>query len=83
MTDLGAHSTDFAPLSKTDLLARLEKELTTVSKVSIHGKSYTDGTGLHDVHRNGFNHDGVIIARGASASGMDHAIALRFSNNVF
>jgi hypothetical protein len=79
-TDLAAHSGDFTPLAKADLLARLEKELATASTVSIHGLSYTDGTGLHDVHRNGHDHDGAIfVHQGAT----DHVIALRFSTDTF
>jgi hypothetical protein len=82
-TMLKAPSADFTPLAKAELLARLQKELATASLVSIHGHSYTDGTGLHNVHRNGSNHDGVILIRGAGVGGTDHAVALRFSTDVF
>jgi hypothetical protein len=82
-TNLGAHSTDFAPLAKADLVTRIESELAKASRVSIHGLTYTDGTGIHDIHRYGSNRDGVVIVRGGGAAGSDHAVALRFSTDVF
>ena len=81
--DLGVASADYAPLAKAALLSRLQTELATASRVSIHGRSYTDGTGLHNVHRNNGGHDGVILMRRNGAGGTDHAIALRFSGDVF
>jgi hypothetical protein len=82
-TTLGVHSTDFAPLAKADLISRLQTELKSASRVSIHGLTYTDGTGIHNVHRNSSGRDGVILVRRGGAGGSDHAIALRFSNDVF
>lgn len=82
-TDLGVHSGDFTAMAKAPLLARLQSELATVSFVTIHGKSYTDGTGVHDVHRNGGGHDGVLLAHGVGAGGLDHALALHFYNDTF
>jgi hypothetical protein len=82
-TDLGIPSADFKAMTKSELVAKLQSELASVSLVSIHGRSYTDGTGLHNVHRNGGGHDGVIIVRRTGAGGTDHAIALRFATDVF
>jgi hypothetical protein len=82
-TDLGAHSTDFVPTAKAALITRIESELASASRVSIHGLTYTDGTGIHDIHRYGSDRDGVMIVRGGGAAGMDHAVALRFSTDVF
>jgi hypothetical protein len=83
VTNLGAHAASFSPLAEAPLLSKLEGELANVSSISVHGKSYTDGTGVHDVHRNGGGHDGVLLMRGVGAGGMDHAFALHFYNDVF
>lgn len=80
---LGAHSTDFVAIGKAALVSRLQSELKTASRVSIHGLTYTDGSGIHDVHKNNPGRDGVIIVRRGGAGGSDHAIALRFSTDVF
>jgi len=55
----------------------------TASRVSIHGRSYPDGTGLHNVHRNNGGHDGCILMRRNGVGGTDHVIALKFSGDVF
>ncbi|MEO7092065.1 MAG: hypothetical protein ABI175_02365 [Polyangiales bacterium] len=81
--DLGISSADYKAMTKSELVARLQAELATASLVSIHGRSYTDGTGLHNVHRNGGGRDGVILVRRAGPGGTDHAIALRFATDVF
>lgn len=80
---LGVHSTDFVAIAKAALVARLQTELKTASRVSIHGLTYTDGSGIHDVHKNNPGRDGVIIVRRGGAGGSDHAIALKFSTDVF
>lgn len=83
-TNLGAHAADFTGMNKTDLLARLQTELATVSKVSLHGRSYGPvADGVHNVHRNGGGHDGAIIARGLGAGGTDHVLAFHFYNSAF
>ena len=83
--DLGAHSGDFTPsASPSALIASLKAALEPVSRVTIHAKSYTDGSGAHDIHKTGCcNKDGVILAHGLGAGGMDRAIALRFSTDSF
>ncbi|MBI2391183.1 MAG: hypothetical protein HYV09_16455 [Deltaproteobacteria bacterium] len=81
--DLGVPSADFAPMARDVLLARLQKELATASRVRIFGRSYTDGTGTHNVHRNGRDRDGVLIIHRGEPDGRDRAIALRFQNQVF
>ncbi len=80
VTDLGVHASDFTPFAKAELVARWLVELKDATHVSVHGLSYTDGTGLHDVHRNGGGHDGVVLVHLGSA---DHAIAQRFSTSAF
>ncbi len=81
--DLGVASADYTPLAKSMLLSRLQGQLATASRVGIHGRAYADGTGLHNVHRNGGTRDGVILMRRNGAGGTDHAVALRFSGDVF
>jgi hypothetical protein len=80
---LGVHSTDFVAIAKAALVTRLQSELKNASRVSIHGLTYTDGSGIHDVHKNNPGHDGVILVRRGGAGGSDHAIALKFSTDVF
>lgn len=80
VADLGVHSGEFTPLAKAALLARLDSELATASAVRIYGRSYTDGTGLHNVHRNGGGHDGAIVVHEGSS---EHVVALRFATDTF
>lgn len=80
--DLGVHSSDFTMLDKPGMLARLKAEL-SYAHVSLHGKSYTDGTGVHDVHYKDDRHDGIILLRGRGAGGTDHAVAVRYSSASF
>lgn len=80
---LSVPSADFKPLARDALLARLQSELSTAARVRIFGISYTDGTGTHNVHRNGRDRDGVLIVHRVEAGGADRAIALRFSDQVF
>ncbi len=80
---LGVHSTEFVSVAKAALVTRLQTELKNASRVSIHGLTYTDGTGIHDIHKNSAGRDGVILVRRGGAGGADHAIALKFSTDVF
>lgn len=80
---LAVPSADFQALARDALLGRLQTELSKASRVRIFGVSYTDGTGTHNVHRNGKDRDGVILMHRAEADGRDRAIALRFANQVF
>ena len=80
VADLGVHSGEFSPLAKAALLTRLDTELASASSVRIFGRSYTDGTGVHNIHRNGGGHDGAIVVH---RGGTDHFIALRFSTDTF
>lgn len=80
---LSVPSADFKPLARDALLARLQSELSTAARLRIFGISYTDGTGTHNVHRNGRDRDGVMLVHRVEAGGGDRAIALRFSDQVF
>lgn len=79
--DLAVPSADFTALARDAMLARLQTELASAARVRIFGLSYTDGTGLHKVHRNGRDGDGLILIH--HVDGGDRALALRFSNDVF
>jgi hypothetical protein len=79
--DIGTPSADYQALARDAMLARLQGELTTAARVRVYGETYSDGSGLHKVHRNGRDRDGVILVR--HVDGGDKLIALRFSNDVF
>lgn len=81
--DLDIVSADFEKLDKPTLLARLTKQLAIAGRVRIYGRAYSDGSGLHDVHRNGKDRDGAIVIRRADAAGRDRILALRFATDVF
>lgn len=80
--DLGLHSDAFTMLDRAGMIAHLKSEL-QYAHVSIHGKSYSDGTGVHDVHYKDGTHDGVVILRGRGAGGTDHYVAVRYSTPTF
>ncbi len=80
--DLGIVSADFEKLDKAALLARLMKELSTAARIRVYGRAYADGTGMHNIHRNGKDRDGGLLIRRANASG-DRFLGLRFATDVF
>jgi hypothetical protein len=81
--DLGVGSTAFARLDPNQVALNIQKALTTVSRLTIHGRSYTDSTGVHDVHHNGHNSDGVLLLHGQGDACADKAIALHFISESF
>jgi len=81
--DIGTPSADYEALTRDALLTRLQDELAIAARVRVHGRSYMDGTGVHNVHRNGRDRDGVIVIHRVEPDGGDRAIALRFANQVF
>jgi hypothetical protein len=81
--DLGTPSADFAATAKDALVAKLVDALKDAGRIRVFGQIYDDGTGIHFVHRQASNRDGVLIVHRVEAMGADRAIALRFSNQVF
>jgi hypothetical protein len=81
--DIGTPSADYTALAKDALAAKIADSLKDAGRVRVFGQTYDDGTGIHFVHRNGPNRDGVLIVHRVEAAGADRAIAVRFSNNVF
>jgi hypothetical protein len=81
-TDLGTPSADFTALAKDALASKIADALKDAGRIRIYGQTYTDGTGIHFVHRNGRNRDGVLIVHRVEM-GSDRAVALRFANDVF
>ncbi len=79
--DLGTPSADYQALGRDALVTRLATELSSAARVRIFGRAYTDGTGVHNVHRNGRERDGLILVH--HIDGGDRAIALRFASDVF
>ena len=80
---LGTPSADYQALAPDALLARLQAELASAARVRIHGRSYADGTGVHNVHRNGRGRDGGVVIHRVEPDGGDRVIALRFASDVF
>ena len=62
-TALGLRASDFTPSTQAALVATIKAELATVNHISVYALGYTDGTGVHLVHYNGFNNDGVIVTQ--------------------
>lgn len=79
--DLGTPSADYQALARDALVTRLSTELSSAARVRIFGRAYSDGTGVHNVHRNGRDRDGLILIH--HVDGGDRAIALRFASDVF
>lgn len=79
--DIGTPSADYQALARDALLTRLQTELANAARVRVFGRSYMDGTGVHNVHRNGRDRDGVILIH--HIDGGDRAIALRFADDIF
>lgn len=83
VSNLGLHSTDMPLNTMAQNSTFVVNALQNVSYLTIHGRGYTDGTGAHDVHRNGGDRDGVLILHGQGAGGADKAIAFRFDTDTF
>jgi hypothetical protein len=83
VTTLGVHASSFTQNSPAAVAQQVQDALANVSTLSIHGLSYTDGTGLHDVHYNGHGHDGVLLLHGQGDGCGDKVVALHFVSNNF
>ena len=81
--NLGVSSTDFTQMTPAQVDAKIVAALANVSRLTIHGKAYTDGTGVHDVHYNHGGHDGVLLLHGEGANCGDKALALHFVSDTF
>ncbi|HPH70104.1 MAG TPA: hypothetical protein PLF40_30350 [Kofleriaceae bacterium] len=60
---MGLTAADFAASSQAALVSTLKAELANVNHISVYAVGYNDGSGVHLVHRNGFNNDGVIVTQ--------------------
>ncbi len=80
-TALGLRSSDFTASTQAALVATLKAELANVNHISVYALGYTDGTGVHLVHRNGFNNDGVIVTQPLSRPAKWRMF--RFSDQTF
>ena len=58
---LGLHEADFILAEKDDLHPLVQEYASNCDRISIFGRSYSNGTGLHDVHMNdGESRDGAV-----------------------
>jgi hypothetical protein len=80
LTD-GLHDASFTATPKTELVARVQSALQHANHVSIFATGYTDRTGAHKVHRNGFGEDGALIIDPTAAT--SHALLFHFSTQHF
>jgi hypothetical protein len=80
-TALGLRAADFAASTQAALLASLKAEFANVNHISVYAISYTDATGVHLVHRNGFGKDGVIVTQPLSRPAKWRMF--RFSDQTF
>ncbi|MBP9087821.1 MAG: hypothetical protein KBG15_17000 [Kofleriaceae bacterium] len=80
-TALGLRSSDFTASSQAALVATIKAELASVNHISVYALGYTDGTGVHLIHRNGFNNDGVIVTQPLSRPAKWRMF--RFSDQTF
>ena len=83
VTDLGVSSSAFTQMTPAQTDQLLVAALTPVSRLTIHGLSYTDSTGVHDVHYNHGGRDGVLLLHGLGNNCGDKAVALRFLSDTF
>jgi hypothetical protein len=82
-TDLGVGAAAFTSMTPAATDAKIVADLAQVSRLTIHGMSYSDGTGAHDVHYNGGGRDGVLLLHGLGAGCGDKAVALHFKSDTF
>ncbi len=67
---LGLHESDFTLAEEDDLHHLVQEYASNCDRISVFGMSYTNGRGLHDVHRNGGeNQDGAIAFYYDAANG--------------
>lgn len=78
---LGVHSTQLPLETSVGALAsEITADLATANHISIFAIGYGP-TGVHDVHRNGFSHDGLIVTEPLSTP--SHARLFSFTSQTF
>lgn len=79
--NLGLRSTDFSPMTTSQLVQTLQAELSQVNHISVFGSGYGPD-GMHNVHfQEGYSYDGAIILRPLSSNARQ--LFFRFTPDVF
>ena len=58
---LGLKDADFTIVTSGALRTLVATDALQAQKVSVHGMTYSDGTGIHDIHMNTDDHDGALM----------------------
>jgi hypothetical protein len=77
---MGVHAGDLTTRTSAQLVSDLMADLSTVNHISIFAIGYGP-EGAHNVHRNDFNHDGLVITEPLSTPA--HARLFSFSTQTF
>ena len=81
---LGLHESDFTIVTSGALRTLVATDALQAQRISIYGMTYTEGTGIHDVHMNTGNHDGAMIFYYDDQHGGPRArwVFLKFANQM-
>jgi hypothetical protein len=82
VTDLGAHSTDFAAVSMDEAVDFICSAVEIGAPISVY--AYSDGSNpssAHQIHRNDHYPDGAIVADPTSATPL--YLLLRYADQIF
>ncbi len=78
--DLATHAADLSTASPGAVQTQVLEALSDANHVSLYARGY-DVDGLHDVHRNGAQRDGAIVAK--PTEGTARYLIFRFSDQQF
>jgi hypothetical protein len=77
---LGVHAPDLVLETRAQLTSEVTADLASANHISVFATGY-GGAGVHLVHHNGSNRDGLVVTR--PLSNPSHARMFSFSNQVF
>lgn len=79
---LGLHDSDFQIVTSGALRTLVATDALQAQRIAVYGMTYSDGTGIHDVHMNTGDHDGAMIFYYDAAHGGPKArwVFLKFAN---
>ncbi len=77
---MGVHTADLVARTRSELISDLMTELETVNHISVFAIGYGP-QGAHNVHRNDFNHDGLVVTQPLSRPA--HARLFSFDTQTF
>lgn len=81
---LGLHEADFTIVTSGALRTLIATDAMHAQRISVYGMTYTEGTGIHDVHMNTGGKDGALIFYFDEQHGGPKArwVFLKFANQV-